>query len=217
MLKEARIVMPMPFDTTNNLTMNDVFQKMEWEIARNFGSFTVLTGESARVDVDTGQLIKDTVRVYDIAMESGDTHDQTLRTVACRAAYRLQQKAVYIRYAYGSVEIVDLGPWAAANIGGVNRIKPAAPVDNGDEEVKPVVIETERKPEPGQIWETRAGALVAVLNVWDCDDGYLQCVTLRQGPETWLSTGERFKVNRGGWRFNDAEHPTDLRRFKATF
>jgi hypothetical protein len=114
MLREARIVMPY-------IVMLTADRKEVWEpksldahrvlkerICAAFGGFTMTTGHGGWVDV-RGIVHKDTVAVYDIAVDSDrDAPFELIARFAIEAGKALSQESVYVRYPNGEVDIIEL-------------------------------------------------------------------------------------------------------------
>jgi hypothetical protein len=101
MLREARIVMPHG-DTAASIMAHNTLRR---QLAKAFGGFTCFRGEGGWVD-GNGNLIRDNVMIYDIAMDNHrDAPFELLHRIAIDAGRALDQDSVYIRYPNGEVHI----------------------------------------------------------------------------------------------------------------
>lgn len=105
-MREARIVMPevhaigpKPHDA------------LRVALCEAFGGFTMTYGIGGWVDV-VGNVIRDNVCIYDVAMEQTRKNDSKLRYIAIEAGKALGQQSVYLRYSSGSTAIISLTPEA---------------------------------------------------------------------------------------------------------
>lgn len=103
-MREARIVMPevhaigaKPHDA------------LRAALCGAFGGFTMTYGIGGWVDV-VGNVIRDNVCIYDVAMEQTRKNDSKLRYIAIEAGKALGQQSVYLRYSSGSTAIISLTP-----------------------------------------------------------------------------------------------------------
>lgn len=109
-MREARIVMPevhaigpKPHDT------------LRAALCGAFGGFTMTYGVGGWVDGDHN-VIRDSVCIYDVAMEQTRKNDSKLRDIAVEAGKALGQQSVYLRYSSGSTTIISLTPPARPDV-----------------------------------------------------------------------------------------------------
>lgn len=144
-LQEARIILPKLDDMTAR------------NLVDTFGGYTAHAAEGAWRD-DAGTIITEPMIVIDIAMPLTPQAETSLHTIAGAAGRRANQKAVYLRYASGRVEILSLAqedePIVHQHI-----LPPNADHVND----KPPLDATPRLPQPGEIWERRDGGKVYVV------------------------------------------------------
>lgn len=103
-MREARIVMP----EVNTIGSNphDVLRAA---LCGAFGGFTMTYGIGDWVDAGNN-VIRDSVCIYDVAMEHTRKNDSKLRDIAIEAGRALGQQSVYLRYSSGSTAIISLTP-----------------------------------------------------------------------------------------------------------
>lgn len=197
MLKEARIAMP--YDP-QGLTYRYQHDELRRDLIAAFGGVTVTKGEGSWNN-EAGH-----VAIYDIAMEAErDATWDKLFQIAMKAGRQLGQKAVYIRYPDGSVEIADVAAFAE------NSVKrPDAPQ---------IPLGAKRTPQVGEIWETSEGAVVAVIkNIIAKPGGGLDVVMLKHGTLGAYRPGTTYEVDLDGKVLPDqSSHPRDLKRFVKDF
>lgn len=198
MLREARIVMPV----LRGIVSTGAHSRLMSELCAAFGGVTRYQGLGSWKN-DNSDQIDDVVNIYDIAMEAErDATWDKMFQIAMKAGRQLGQKAVYIRYPDGSVEIADTRTAAGATIA----------------ESK-IPLGAKRTPQVGEIWETSEGALVAVIkNIIAKPGGGLDVVMLKQGTLGAYRPGTTYEVDLDGKVLPDqSSHPRDLKRFVKDF
>ena len=103
-LREARIVMP-----EVNAIGAKPHDALRAALCGAFGGFTMTYGVDGWVDGDYN-VIRDSVCIYDVAMEQARKNDSKLRDIAIEAGKALGQQSVYLRYSSGSTAIISLTP-----------------------------------------------------------------------------------------------------------
>lgn len=103
-LREARIVMP-----EVNAIGAKPHDALRAALCGAFGGFTMTYGVGGWVDGDYN-VIRDSVCIYDVAMEQARKNDSKLRDIAIEAGKALGQQSVYLRYSSGSTAIISLTP-----------------------------------------------------------------------------------------------------------
>lgn len=204
-LKEARLVLPEGIDDAS------IHHELKRTLSRRFGGYTATAGNGGWIDDDDDDsLVQEPVIVYDVAMPDTGLYRDRLREVAVLYAAKLKQKAVYIRYANGNVDIVTLPKPAGlpAEEGGDGRPGPAYP-GAGISQTATATANAERKlgvrrlPRAGEIWKTASDGRAAVLRPSSHRDGGWRCVLLDPG-KTALAPTYQYSVdldgrhNRGG-------------------
>lgn len=196
-MKEARIVMPL---VEGKQTAHTRLANRLLEI---FGGCTITHGNGLWRD-DAGRSIHDTVTIYDVAVnnEIGVNSSAKLYDIAIAAGRELNQQAVYIRYADGSVIV---SPVPGATTPELNQLD------------EPVGIK--RLPEVGDIWKTRDGCTVAVIrNEGPLKSHPLTCTLLNRGNSNvgW-EPGQRLAVTTDGRFAGTNPHILDLTTFRSRF
>lgn len=104
-LHEARLIVPM-FDNHGR----DLIPLLRWveeSLITDFGGCTVLRQVfGAWRDPATGDLYREPVYVFDVAVPDTDHSAAQLRNIARKAATRGEQQSVYLRLPSGAVEFV---------------------------------------------------------------------------------------------------------------
>lgn len=211
-MKEARIIMPI----TPNLSAHVTMQR---SLLDTFGGYTLTQGLGAWKD-ESGTLVKDQVMIYDIACdENRDRVYDQLFEIAMKAGRALGQKAVYIRYPAGKVEIADCDQMFAGRAQPYKREHTPAEIAGTIQPPAHEPLGTKRTPEVGDVWKTHSGATVAVLDVATRLDGGFKVVILSAG-ETHHKLADLYTVDFDG-RFimmrEHYNHPLDLVSFVTKF
>lgn len=219
-MREARIVMPevhaigpKPHDA------------LRVALCGAFGGFTMTYGVGGWVDGDHN-VIRDSVCIYDVAMEQTRKNDSKLRDIAINAGKALGQQSVYLRYSSGSTAIISLTPQsrpddddeatysgaaqAAAEslgidtyeqLGDLSSMRGKSRLEGTFERIAAMESTggpTKRLPRVGDIWLARDGATrIAVLKQATLLDGGFDCVTLNKGA-TALREGYAVVVDLDG-------------------
>jgi len=170
MLKEARIVMPFA-------NFGSDHSQLRAALVETFGGYTCAVGQGGWYDEVNQERIDDSVVIYDVAIDDTLEARRQLLDIALDTGRALDQQAVYVRYPDGRVDIVDTKP---GQIGEGPTETTASDTDMLYEEItgKPFL---KRLPQPGEVWEARCGALVAVLSNASVLDGGLNTVSLTKG------------------------------------
>lgn len=187
-MREARLIMPNTDET--------IHVELRRCLAHTFYGYTASYGTGGWFEGrDTP--IEEPIAIYDIAMDNYARNHNRLRGIAILYGRRLEQKAVYVRFADGETEIITIPAEA-----------PEAPV-----------LGTKRLPQVGEVWLTAAGGSAAVVKTATVMDGGYECILLSPGSLVH-QPGYVFTVNLDGrfLRFDyDVDHPLDLVRFHSTF
>lgn len=101
-MREARIVMPEMYGEGPQ-----AHDALRAALCGAFGGFTMTYGVGGWVDADS-DVIRDSVCIYDVAMEQTRKNDSKLRDIAIEAGKALGQQSVYLRYSSGSTAIISL-------------------------------------------------------------------------------------------------------------
>lgn len=98
--KEARVVVPLT-------ALPARFERM---VRGSFNGFTRTFGQGYWYDPKSLQEFNEDVYVYDIAMEDRLREADELRRIVREWGRDTQEKAVYVRFASGEVEIINVEP-----------------------------------------------------------------------------------------------------------
>lgn len=191
MLKEARIVMPIVIGSSAHGSMQDA-------LLQAFGGFTSYQGQGQWLD--GGETEYDDVIVYDVAAENNVDAMSKLRSIAMTAGQALGQKAVYIRFPDGRVEIVEI----VKNLG-AERVTPLPGI--------------KRLPQVGEVWESHCGALIAVMTQASVLDGGYNAVSLTAGDSA-VQPGRTILLDMDGKMYGGSKgepRPFDLKLFVKRF
>jgi len=82
-------------------------------LAKAFGGYTALDSHGGWID-DSGKLYDEPGVTYQIACEPSDANRETLRQIAVSHGRAAAQLAVFVSYACGTAEIIDLAPFLGA-------------------------------------------------------------------------------------------------------
>ena len=110
-MREGKINVPHT-DNDGNSTQ-DVISAAMLEMVAEFNGCSALDVKGAWKD-DAGKLYVETLTQLVSAYEPSEAGDRALREIAVRAGLASKQLAVYVCYASGDVEIVNLVPLAKA-------------------------------------------------------------------------------------------------------
>lgn len=162
-MREARIIVGRPAaqDEMHDMVIDAVLSVYAMKLAEAFGGYTATAGTGGWVD--NGELITDDVIIFDVACEMRDaTHDKLFK-IATELGRALDQKTVYVRYPEGFVKIEDCTPKTDVKGSGDQKAEAVAATLDRDN-----VTETEQPRHKitvarGQLWRTRTGETVAVL------------------------------------------------------
>jgi len=202
MLREARIILP--YDTGDGEADRKAHTFLTEQLVKHFDGFTAHSGQGAWAK-DAQTIVYDDVKIYDVAVDP-DQSAARLHHMACEAGRMLKQDAVYIRYAGGDVEIAPLKPATEAQ-----------PAQEPWPESATIFPPSKRLPQVGDIWETRCGALVAVLSQASVLDGGFNVVSLTRGTTT-RQPGTVNLVDLDGCVLRDHTPAAyDLIKFKSRF
>ena len=205
MLREARIILP--YDTGDGEADRKAHAFMAEQLTKHFGGFTVFSGQGAWAK-DEKTIVYDEVKIYDVAAQVQRHPEDQLRRIAREAGMLLDQDSVYIRYADGKVDIIEL------RIAGSEAATQEAELSDAADWV---AKQQKRLPQVGDIWETRCGALVAVLSQASVLDGGFNVVTLTRGQSA-RQVGIAHVVDLDGCILRDKTPAAyDLTRFKSRF
>lgn len=201
-MREARIVMPKADHIDGWL---ETHLELEAALVDQFGGCTVTNGTGSWRAPD-GSVERKPVVIYDVAVdetEAPDADGQVLRDLAIEAATALDQRAAYIRYPSGAVDIID--------------------TDNAQVQGMPPAAKSEPKPGArpavGELWRTRDGSIVAV--VARAGSSYrpytLKCIVLRPAPHSREVDYLYVAMPDGGYNEPRDTHPLDLVERAGTF
>ena len=184
-LRETRIVMPMAVHVHEH---HRIHEAMAARLIETYGGYTSYVGRGGWLD--DGAPNTEHVVIYDIAIDSTQNHWAKLRQIALDTGRALRQKAVYIRFADGGVEIIPCHtPGVPLN---QSSSTPGAIGAVGTEPQKPAG--QKRLPQPGEVWRMRGGGKAAVMSSSGKPNVYpLNCVVL-DGTQG----GECFKTDNNG-------------------
>lgn len=180
-LREARVVMPMPLDGMRH------HEAMRRQFIKAFGGYTAQVGNGGWMDPATGEIIDEPVVIYDVAIKPGE--NVKLYLIARDTAKALGQKAVYIRYPDGVVEIV--------------------PSDQSKE-----ALNSPRLVQLGDVWEARDGTLVRIKHKITSADAFVVRPVVRNETGSGPDYLNEYLVNPDGTYMGGmGAHPRDLTRF----
>ena len=97
MLREGRIILP------KTARGHDLIRR---EASKLFGGYTETEGRDGWIN-DQGELEQEQVRIYDIAMDTGDKSAALLRRLAQALLLKSNEVAIHVRYADSTVEIIE--------------------------------------------------------------------------------------------------------------
>ena len=172
MLREARIILP--YDTGDGEADRAAHLYLTEQLAERFGGFTVHSGQGAWAK-DAQTIVYDEVRIYDLAIEHSVANNDALRDIASIAGCKLNRDAVHVRYTTQDVEIVALKTPTEIAVETLQEAEPTDHLADGK------ILGQKRLPAVGEVWETRCGALVAVLSAASILDGGYNIVSLTRG------------------------------------
>lgn len=98
-MKEARIVLP------DHPWTSFAAHFVRKRLIRHFGGYTETHGHGAWRDGE-GQTLRETVRVWDVAIDETDVGKGMLLEIAQRAGHLAEQECVYVRFGDGTVQLV---------------------------------------------------------------------------------------------------------------
>lgn len=101
---EARLILPLY--GPDAVPLDGLRLTLATTLCSTFGGFTSFHGSGAWVDPAEG-VIAEPVVIYDIAMHATTENAERLATIAGWAARVGRQKCVYVRFACGTVELVE--------------------------------------------------------------------------------------------------------------
>lgn len=106
-LYECRVILPDAEEKTPDDYLT--IRSFEIQLAKRFGGFTLTKGEGAWVHPETGYVIKEPVRVYDVANRAScGVQDDALRALILTAGAALGKHSVYYRDYIGRVNILSI-------------------------------------------------------------------------------------------------------------
>lgn len=189
MLREARIVMP--YTTIMAAAKGDVWSTqslgahrlLKERLCAAFGGFTMTLGHGGWVN-EKGEVEKDSVAIYDVAIDSDrDAPWELIHRFAVEAGTALDQKSVYVRYPNGEVDIIKIDKPVETRNDTADALALAFSfdrfVDVGDGRA---ALGTKHLPQPGESWQTRAGARVWVGRRATVIDGGWYVTVVDPGP-----------------------------------
>jgi len=200
MLKEARIVMPFA-------NFGSDHSQLRAALIETFGGYTCAVGQGGWYDEVNQERIDDSVVIYDVAIEDTLEARRKLLDTALDAGRSLAQKAVYVRYPDGRVDIVDTKP------GQDDGLQPGA------FNVPPAALGAKRLPQVGEVWRTRSESLVAILKQASVLDGGYDAITLTKG-DTAIGAGRPMLYSLDGHVYGGSKgepRPFDLVAFVTRF
>lgn len=201
MLREARIVMP----HFASLTSQAAHHTLQQKLVAAFGGFTAYDGHGGWAD-PSGKVVQDMVTIYDIAIDSDrDGPWELIARFAVEAGRELSQDSVYVRYPNGEVDIIDIkseeetagkadrlldalqnmfGPGFVVVDMGDGRSAEAHETDQLYKELtgRDYVPGVKHLPQPGELWETEAGAKVCIGKRATVIDGGWYVTVVDSGP-----------------------------------
>lgn len=104
MMHEARIVLPEA--DNSGIQLPSIHAALERELCERFGGCTVTRASGLWRHPDTGQVVRDRVVTYDVAIDRADA--PKVRAIAVEFGRRARQDAVYFRSPTGMVQIIGL-------------------------------------------------------------------------------------------------------------
>lgn len=110
MLKEAQIILPTHAWQAENKAAHAALKS---ELLTLWGGFTATAAQGGWRD-NHGKDCVEPVTCYTVAMADNEANAALLREVAMRAGQGARQTAMYVRYASGEVDIVEVEPVAPA-------------------------------------------------------------------------------------------------------
>jgi hypothetical protein len=183
---ECKIVMPVGDDTDEAY---EGHQRLKHRLVEYFGGYTDTTAHGSWVRPD-GVLDCEPVGVYIVAVPANADSDTRIVEVALEAGRALKQKAVYVVLTNGEARIIDIAPVIAA---------------------EPEPEATGKLPQVCEVWSTRDGSVVAVVDGRAGRAPGFSCVGLHFATVPWRR-GHEFVVEPNGRfvAFDIAAHPLDL-------
>lgn len=208
MLREARIILP--YDTGDGEADRAAHLYLTEQLTKFFGGFTVHSGQGAWAK-DPQTIVYDEVRIYDVAIEDNNDTFARFSDIAVEAGHKLHQDSVYVRGPKGDVEIIPLKTPTDIATEHLQEAEPTDHLADGK------TLGQKRLPAVGEIWETRCGALVAVLSAASILDGGYNVVSLTRG-QTPRQPGVVNVVDLDGFILRDHTPAAyDLVRYKKRF
>lgn len=111
-MREGLIAVPKCDNAGNSLAF--LAESLMMTLAKHFGGVTVIDAIGCWIDPETGKLYREPVTQVITAYDPDcKAHDDFLRGVAKQIGEAGQQLAMYVRYASGTVEILDTRPASA--------------------------------------------------------------------------------------------------------
>lgn len=110
-MREARIILPR-FDN-DDVALTEVHTWLRRQLAGAFNGFTAADADGYWLG-EKYTVYSERVTFYDVAMAPTGSNDLILRNVARVCGIMAKQQAVYVRYASGDVDIIDLTEEIAA-------------------------------------------------------------------------------------------------------
>jgi len=111
-MREARIILPKLDNNGSDLSF--AHAALARDLCQTWGGATASDTRGMWVGYD-GTLYDEPGTAYDVAMEATEENAAKLKAIAERYGALCQQEAMYVRYACGTVEIVDTRRAAAAS------------------------------------------------------------------------------------------------------
>lgn len=208
--REARLILPRIVAGMNIHKVADIHQSLRRELCRTFGGYTVFAADGGWIDEDSnGRLEHDEHWAYDIAMPDETSKGAALGVLAIKYGRLLEQQAVYVRKADGRVSILS-----TAGAGAADKPMTRDATDKAER-----ILGTKRLPKVGEVWATRSGGYVAVVEATSsmvaADD--LFCVLIERG-RMGVAVGYTYTVTCDGLysRVVD-EHPFDLMKHACSY
>jgi hypothetical protein len=106
-MREATLIMPAADNHGNSLS--GLLQNLGGSLIETFGGFTVTPGHGGW-RADNGREFLEPVHVFTVAMDLDDENNARLRHIAESFGRAGNQLSVYVRFASGEVEIIDIRP-----------------------------------------------------------------------------------------------------------
>lgn len=104
-MREARIILPVADNAGNPLDL--IHRRLARALCQTFGGATVAETRGMWVS-SSGKLYDEPGRAYDVAMADTPENAAMLRAIAMTAGASAGQEAVYVRFASGEVNIIDI-------------------------------------------------------------------------------------------------------------